>query len=235
MINIDASPTSTEEFDFYFGYVEDAYPISSKDTGLFKGYCTELEKYLQEEKKYRFNSIIINPIDRFKQTDKYENKLPKKLAIDCGPNTITPNRSQKLEGIGEFSKPFFDTGSSILINSKAIDNLKTGKYGTYENQDISVFTINSDTFFQNIKLGVLEYTTTQNIINNIYPSLNIKKLDKINKLFKSLSHEDIDGYISDRIILEDYKRRNTDKQTYTIIPENEWLTGLRQFFPIKKG
>ena len=206
------------KLDFYFGYVEDSSPISFTENGNFRGYCAELYKDLRTTKYPKLKRRPIKLAERFKQTDN-------KLAIDCGPNTITLNRKEKLKGIGKFSDPFFTTGASIIIRPKDIENTNESKKES--NQYISLFQPENDTFFSEIKLGVLENTTTYNIISNIYPLLtsdNLKKFKTINELLDKLDHGQINGFISDNILLKDYKRRNPDKQKYIIIPENHWLS-----------
>ena len=214
------------KFDFYFGYVEDSSPISFTENGNFRGYCAELYKHLRTTKYPKLQRRAIKLAERFKQTDK-------KLAIDCGPNTITLNRKEKLKGIGEFSEPFFTTGASIIIREEDIENTNeedienTNEPEKETNRYISLFQRENDTFFSKIKLGVLENTTTYNIISNIYPLLttdNLKKFKTINELLDKLDHDKIDGYISDNILLKDYKTRNIDNKKYIIIPENHWLS-----------
>ena len=81
-----------------FGYITDAYPISSSSGyNSVDGYCGEILNLLRF-KNYEVQSFKVDYQSRFNGYVTV-NKEKIKLAVECGPNTITTRRKNKLKNL----------------------------------------------------------------------------------------------------------------------------------------
>ncbi|MDM9585118.1 transporter substrate-binding domain-containing protein [Nostoc sp. GT001] len=122
--------------------------------------------------------------------------------MECGANTISEERTQDLKKHqGVFSVPFFTTGAKFIIRNDKRHFL---------NETTPSF-----------KIGVLGETTTEHVVNSIYPTAKlvpvIDRADAINKLESGY----IDAYISDEILLPSILKEleTNSKDSYSIEPK----------------
>ncbi len=161
-----------------FGYIKDAQPVSYENYGV-SGYCAQLKEDLKKYYKFQDPDVIIPYTNRF---ERY-----KGITIECSSNTISEQRKKDLAPKkGMFSDPFFTTGAKLLIrnNKRSILNEATPSF----------------------KIGVIGETTTQQVVNSIYPSAKIvsivERADAKTKLKLDPSEPgSIDAYITDEILL----------------------------------
>jgi len=158
-----------------FGYVEDGQPVSSPGSYDPSGYCGDLKKYLKQFYTFASRDVALRYENRFKR---YEG-----VAIECGPNTITPKRIQErlLPYNGSFSSPFFTTGAKLIIRNDKRYLL---------NAAMPSFTI-----------GVIGDTTTLEAVKNIYPTATPQPIGDRGDAKDKLESRQIDAYISDEILL----------------------------------
>lgn len=173
-----------EQNTYYFGIQEDSPPIS-KNTWDSVAYCPAFIKVL--EKKYNINikRVAIESKNRF------TGKASKGEELDgeCGANTITKGRkNEELKKLdGKFSDPFANTGAKVLLR----DEKKRDFYSQ-----------NFDDHIQ-LNFGVIQGTTTKNMIQSRYQSFNHKIifLRDDSEGIQKLENGQIDAYFNDELIL----------------------------------
>nr|WP_322713805.1 transporter substrate-binding domain-containing protein [Nostoc sp. ChiSLP03a]MDZ8214960.1 transporter substrate-binding domain-containing protein [Nostoc sp. ChiSLP03a] len=139
---------------YYVGLRRTSAPISYYDdeAASWKGYCYALIETLKI-KKFHIEIVEMARDDRFKGKVKNNNK---KLDAECGTNTITSERRQSIrqnELHGEFSETFGWTSAAAILLKENLQKL------SFENE------------FKELKFGLVEETTTIDIVRKAYPSL----------------------------------------------------------------
>jgi hypothetical protein len=192
----------------YFGYGEDTSPISYKYNGEFLGYCRQLVDYLKNN-SFTIKEIPLTLDERFKGKVKPDNsKEFVHLAGECGANTITQEREDKIRKIGgEFSKPFLTTGVKLLLKNKKLESF-------YEEIPL-----------KDEKIGVVRNTTRVFLIPNLYPSSETKPFKNRTEVIEDLKNDKIVAFAASEITLKDIlKEKILDKKEYSIVPKIETLS-----------
>ncbi|WP_017317449.1 type 2 periplasmic-binding domain-containing protein [Mastigocladopsis repens] len=178
-----------EPIIYYFGVRTNAEPISYTDgIGNPQGYCYAFIETLKAQKNLNIEPVFLTREKRFTS----EGNEGKKLDAECGPNTITlgrTNKQLKENGReGKFSEPFAWTGVKALLLDK--NKLK----------------FQNERQVQELKLGVIRGTTTEQLVKTMYPlsviNNNIKYVTEHNDGINKIKNERIDVYFNDELILK---------------------------------
>lgn len=202
-------PVTNDRKVYYFGLREDSPPISyKKDFNNWDGYCSVFIDVLQEKTGLTIEKVPVKAEIRF--TGKSNDG--QKLDAECGNNTITLGRKNKElkenNRDGEFSQPFAWTGAKVLISSQHQDSF-------YDSSKLS-----------ELKIGVINSTTTYNLVKSKYPSLTNKLVILKNQIdaIEKIKNQEINVYYNDEIIiyrtLLELQKTNATKN-YVILPNLE--------------
>ncbi|NEQ37086.1 MAG: transporter substrate-binding domain-containing protein [Okeania sp. SIO3I5] len=206
-----------------FGVRSDSYPISYKESDSWRGFCVELAGVLKKElenlKEIEPNSIKIVYKDispRDIEKERFDILRNKKIDIECGPNSIPEEVSDdnfvhpRYQNI-IFSKPFFVTGTRLLIKKDQRDR------------------VNKNLLFENEHIGVLKNTTTYSVLKNLYRLAYLKPPDPPTRKsgIQYLKDESVIAYATDSLILEaelERKKYLDNPDDYYLYPENNFLS-----------
>jgi hypothetical protein len=204
-IQIAQNDFSTENDSdiLYFGVPEERSPYGFiKTDSKIVSYCKELISYLRnyQEKKFNFKEISVNVAERFQGiVDE------KKLIGECGPNSITEERKNRIGKIGgKFSETFFETGAKLLLKNEYLQEFFDEKIP-----------------LKNEKIAVIDKTTTKEIIKSIFPSSTIQIFNDRWEAFEALEKDpEIAAYATDEVILKGLWEENKEitKNSYSIVP-----------------
>ena len=168
-----------------------------------RGYCLDLIAVLQKKVKQAINKDALT-IRLFKSTasnrfDLVDNQV---VHLECGPNTIRENLGYSEV---EFSQPFFSTGTRFLIRK----------------ENTEVIDLNSS--LENITIGLLRGTSTEEFILQKYPLATIRKFQGVTgrrRAVQALGQGKIDAFVSDGILLiGEITIQNLSLKEYNFIPE----------------
>ena len=166
------------------GIREDAVPFGYRDiNGDLEGLCLDFIAVLREELKDKLNKQVI-AIKLYKSTlfNRFELVSDRIVDIECGPNTIRELPEYQIQ----FSRPFFLTGTQLLIEA---DKAKT---------------VDPDGSLENINIGVLKNTTNEQLISETYPLANLVQFQGVTGRYRgiqALRGDKIDAFASDGILL----------------------------------
>lgn len=182
---------------------EDAAPFGYVDANSnLQGYCLDFFSLLEKQliKKLERDTIIVKLL---KSTINNRFSLVEKdfVVLECGPNTIRDNIPDETN----FSTAFFVTGTQFLVSQ--------------ENRD----RINLESSLKDIKLGVIQDTTTEETIAETYPLAIIQKYSGVtarNRGVQAVEQGKIDAMISDGILLRaEAQQQELSASEYPLIPE----------------
>ena len=177
-----------------FGYIDEQQ--------RWTGYCGDLAVELQ---KYLTSKLGLNlAIDLVELPSTLENRFSliqeDTVHLECGPNTIR----QDVEGIA-FSVPFWTTGTRFLTPKERQSN------------------INPNSSLENLQVGVLKNTTTEEFIQTNYPQAQVVYFDGVQgraEAVKAVTEGNIDTFASDSILsLEEMARQNLPVNNYVLQPK----------------
>ena len=180
---------------------EDAAPFGYLDrNNRLQGYCLDFFALLQQQliEELERNTLSIK---LFKSTARNRFTLVTENIVDieCGPNTIRANISD----YASFSNSFFVTGTQFLVNK--------------DNQ------LNLAGDLNEIKLGVIGNTTTEEFIAKRYPSAILRKFSGVtarNRGVQAVEQGKIDAMISDGILLRaEAQQQELSSSNYPLIPD----------------
>lgn len=166
------------------GIREDAVPFGYRDVnGELTGLCLDFLEIFREELKKKLNKKAI-AIKLYKSTlfNRFELVGDQIVDLECGPNTIRVVPDYDVQ----FSVPFFWTGTQLLINA---DNANLFKRNRRLNE---------------VEIGVLRNTTTEQIIAQQYPSADLVAFQGATGRYRgvqALRGGQIDAFASDGILL----------------------------------
>jgi polar amino acid transport system substrate-binding protein len=166
------------------GIREDAVPFGYRySNNNLAGVCLDFIYILKEKLKEKLNKEFIL-VRLYKSTSFNRFELVRQgiIHLECGPNVI-----RQIYGLNTiFSNPFLSTGTQLLINKKKQND------------------INLNGSLVGVNIGVLNNTSSQQLIESKYPAANIVKFQGIRGRFrgiKALQGEKIDAFVSDSILL----------------------------------
>ncbi|HHP7232757.1 MAG TPA: alpha/beta fold hydrolase, partial [Xenococcaceae cyanobacterium] len=177
-----------------FGYID-------PQQDLWTGYCQELTDSLATYLARELN--LTTGIEVIKLPSTAENRfelVQNKVALECGPNTITETATDI-----SFSNPFFLSGIHFLVPQENSSNF------------------DPESSLKNLRIGVLEATATEQYIQQTYPEAEIVffagKTGRTGGI-EALINGAIDTFASDGILLSaEVARQNLNSDRYRLIPE----------------
>jgi polar amino acid transport system substrate-binding protein len=182
---------------------EDAPPFGYLDSnGNLQGYCLDFfalfrKKLTQvlEREVLAIRLLKSNPDNRFELVDRGL------VNLECGPNTI---RNNIPDGV-TFSTDFLTTGTQFLIKGNSAKE------------------INLESNLQNVRIGLIRRTTTEEFITNRYPLAKIQKFQGVTARMRgvqALEQGKIDAFVSDGILLRgEAAIQNLSLEEYSLIPQ----------------
>ena len=177
-----------------FGYLE--------ADGNLQGYCLDFFILLEKQliSKLKRNSLSVK---LFKSTTKNRFSLVANDTVDleCGPNTIHNDTDDRVS----FSRAFFRTGTQFLVNKNNRNRLDL------------------ESNLEDIRLGVIKNTTTEEFIVETYPSASVQRFSgnrARNRGVQAVQQGKIDGMVSDGILLRaEAQTQGLSQVDYPLIPE----------------
>ena len=225
VMGILPAQTANASATIYFGYSMDAAPVSYSGTGI-NGFCGKVFHYLQslplQEMGYDLKEQPIPTVDQ--RFDQFATTLDKQVGVECGADSVTALRRSTVltkngSYSGQFTNIFFTTQTKLLVKKQKIAEL-------YAGQPLVIGIINPRYFDKsplNDKAQNTQQLTTANI-SSFFPQIRLvpvfNRQDAINGLNQRTRLGDqLDGYASDAIILEDIRREiDKDAEQYRIEP-----------------
>ena len=168
-----------------------------------RGYCLDLIAVLQKRIEQAINRDTLT-VRLFKSTvgNRFALVDNRVVHLECGPNTIRSNLSYSEV---EFSQPFFITGTFFLIRK----------------EDTEVIDLKSS--LENITIGLLRGTSTEEFIAQKYPVAMIKNFQGVTgrrRGVQALGQGKIDAFVSDGILLlGEITIQNLALEKYKFIPQ----------------
>lgn len=181
---------------------EDAAPFGYLKGDRLQGYCLDFVALLERklEQKLRRDTLAIRLL---KSTASNRFTLVEQGLIDleCGPNTIRKVSSSKVT----FSQAFFTTTTQLLINKEKAKE------------------INLDRDLADITIGVIQNTSTEELIKKQYPSANLVLFSGTtarNRGVQAVEQGKIDAMVGDGILLRAEAAQNSlSVNDFILIPE----------------
>lgn len=188
------------------GLRKDAPPFASVEGSEWKGVCTEIANLLKGDLEKQLNrpitlEILESNIDEYTENGRFRSIKNKRFMIECGPNTIQRNPDYGIT----YSVPFFYTGTYLLVNSAKKDSF------------------NTNSFLQNVSIGVIQDTLTQTFLSGRYQLANQRVYTGARA--RELAVKDAmsgrtDAFASDGVLLlGEMMRLGVNPNQYSIIPE----------------
>ena len=184
------------------GIRQDAAPFGSVDAnGQTTGFCVDAMNELATELKQQLDRPIRMEITAQSTVEnRFEIVRNETVHIECGPNTI----QQGLNGV-TFSTPFFVTGTHLLVR-------------TEDQSQINPFTTLND-----MRIGVLEDTTTEAFVRDRYPDADITAFAGTTgraEGIQSVLSGNIDAFAGDGILsIAAAQQQNLPATSYTLVPD----------------
>lgn len=213
------------------GVREDSYPIAYREFGEWRGFCIDLSiklsKYIKSELEL---PQLVNPeyINISSSDYRFQSVKEGQVHLECGPNTIfnpqnfiySEKIKKRYQGI-DFSRPFFETGTRLIIKAENESRVK-------EN-----FALDSKYFRDKYTntVATIKNTTTEILIRSIYPNYDEESDPQTrNSGFVAVMKDEVLAFAADSIILEAaldrgrFGEESIDKDKYSLIPENSFLS-----------
>lgn len=179
---------------------EDAAPFGYLDNNnKLTGYCLDFFALLETQliEKLERNSLSVKLL-KSSSGNRFGLVKRKTVDLECGPNTIR----QDIPENTDFSSSFFVTGTQFLVQ---------------KNTDID-----TDDDLEDLKLGVINNTSTENFIAQRYPDATILKFSGItarSRGIQAVEQGKIDAMISDGILLRaEAQQQELSSAEYPLIP-----------------
>lgn len=186
------------------GIREDAVPFGYRDyNDDLSGLCLDFaEVLLSHVKQTLGREAILVKLYRSTLGNRFSAIEDRVVHIECGPNTIR----SKLEARVAFSRPFFVTGTQLLVNADSVNQ------------------ITKNPNFKGLPIGVLRNTTNQAFIQKFYPQATIREFQGLTgrtRGIQALRQGKIAAFASDGILLlgEATLQGLAIGRTYKLIPQ----------------
>ena len=204
------------------------------DNGNWTGYCADFvksfEQYLEQKLKLSGGIQTIGLPSSLE--NRYQLLQKDHVHLECGPNTIRSDIEEVT-----FSQPFFATGTQFLVPNNKVSQ------------------INQSSDLANLKIGVLNNTTTQKFVEEEFPSTKKVVFEGVgarSQAVKALTNNSIEALVSDSILsIEEIERQGFAANDYTLLPkrpltcdyygmllpnnDNQWRDLVNEFIISKKG
>ncbi len=180
---------------------EDAAPFGYLNTNnKLQGYCLDFFALLERQliNKLERNTLSVKLL-KSKTANRFSLVADGIIDLECGPNTIRANIPQHTN----FSQVFFVTGTQFLVSQNT--------------------SIDLDSDLANIKLGVINNTSTEEFIAQRYPKATLRKYSGVTARIRGIQAVEqgkIDAMISDGILLRgEAQRQGLSLEEYPLIPD----------------
>lgn len=166
------------------GIREDAVPFGYRNAANnLSGLCLDFVNILRTRLRQELNRDVLS-ISLYQSTlfNRYDLIQDQVIDLECGPNSISTTPSDTFS----YSKPFLITGTQFLIRKD--DRAKFNFRGTLDD----------------LKIGVLRNTSTEEFIKNRYPLATLQQFQGTTgrvRGIQAVQRETIDGFVSDGILL----------------------------------
>lgn len=188
------------------GIRQDAPPFGFLENAKWKGVCLEGAELLRASLEQELKRPIklekqVTTLDENSANGRHRSITSNRVHLECGPNTIRKNTPPGIT----YSIPFFFTGTYFLV--KPMNRL----------------TVNPSGFLQNVVIGVLDNTLTQDFLGSRY-QLAPQKVYRENtgreQAIKDAVDGKIDAFASDGVLLVgEALLLGLKESQYSIIPE----------------
>ncbi len=167
------------------GITGSAIPFGYRDSNQeLRGFCLDLIELIKEELKTKLNrKIITTHIFISDLANRFQIVQDNIVHLECGANSIREIDDYNVI----FSDPFFVTGTQFLVARDKVQQLT-------ENIDNT----------ENIKIGVLRYSSTEEYVRNRFPEAQIYLFQGLNGSSLGVSavkNKRIDAFADDGILL----------------------------------
>ncbi len=191
------------------GVRQDAPPLGYVSTeGKWQGYCLELMNLLGQRVGEQLNLTTPVQVELIPSTLETRETMvvDRTVHVECGPNTITRNPKPGIV----YSDQFLTTGVYLLVKP--------------ENQE---FVIPSSSL-QNVTVGVLPASLTEQFIRSRYPLARITEfpgIDGRKNAVEAVMNNNLTAFASDGLLMigEVLRNPNVNSNDYALVP-NEPLT-----------
>ncbi len=213
----------------------DASPFGYRgDNGNWTGYCADFVKSLEQylEQKLKLSGGIHTIELPSSLENRYQLLQQDNVHLECGPNTIRSDIEEVT-----FSQPFFATGTQFLVPNNKVSQ------------------INQSSDLANLKIGVLNNTTTQKFVEEEFPSTEkvvFEGAGARSQAVKALTNNSIEALVSDSILsIGEIERQGLAANNYTLLPkrpltcdyygmllpnnDNQWRDLVDEFIISKRG
>lgn len=188
------------------GIRKDAPPFGYVEGNNWRGICVEGMEFLRTSLEKQLNrpvklERVETVLDEDSAQGRFRSIIGRRIHLECGPNTIIRNPTNGIT----YSLPFLYSGTYFIVKP--------------ENK----LTVNPSSFLQNVTLGVLEDSLTQQFVTSRYQLAN-QRVYQGETGRQSAVRDAVDGKIdafaSDGILLAgEALRQGLKPEQYAIIPE----------------
>lgn len=188
------------------GIRKDAAPFGYMEGNNWKGLCVVGMELFRASLERQLNRPVRleqleTSLDESADTGRFRSVANKRTHLECGPNTILRNPPSQIT----YSLPFLYSGTNLLVKS--------------ENKLI----VKPSGFLQNITIGVLDNSLTQQFINGRYQLANQRTYQGSSgreRGVKDAVEGKIEAFASDgMLLLGEALRQGLNPAQYAIIPD----------------
>lgn len=182
-----------------FGYLDQKNALQGYSVDLIKLIHQRVEKQLNKPIKLEFKTVTLK--DRFNQVKNGN------VDLVCEATSITPEREQEID----FTIPYFTTGIQLLVREE-----DATRFDPTKTTEAELEIINEN----NIKIGYLSGTTTDEYFRPIYPEAKWQLISSRADGVERLQSGELDIIASDGILLlgELWQQKQEFKQ-FRLLPE----------------
>jgi predicted dienelactone hydrolase/ABC-type amino acid transport substrate-binding protein len=179
----------------------DSPPFGFVDAnGQISGYCVNLLTGLTEQLQQQLETPVrLEITTESTRENRFAIVQDGTVQVECGPNTLQTD----VDGI-RFSTPFFLTGTQFLVRTAEAEQ------------------INPLTGLTNVRVGVLDNTSTEDFVQQRYPNAEIVQFAENSTVttgVQALADGAIDTFAADGILLLNAaERANLSTADYTLLP-----------------
>ena len=172
------------------------------NNGNWTGYCANFVNSLEDYLELKLNRAGGVQVVKLPSNldNRYQLLQQDRIHLECGPNTIRND----IEDV-TFSQPFFATGTQFLLPSNKANQ------------------VNRNSNLANLKIGVLKNTTTEQFVEEQYPSTEKVYFEGTrarSKAVQALTNNTIDAFVSDSILsTQEIQRQGLVADDYALLPK----------------
>ena len=179
----------------------DAAPFGYlQSNGNLAGYCIDFVELLRQRVKQELNrSVLLIKLYQSSTANRFDLVDGRIADLECGPNTIRDNPDYNID----FSTPFFSAGTQFLRKKQGLFDL--------------------DRVLANVTIGVLQGTTTEELIASRYPMAKLAKFEGAmgrQRGVQAVEQGTVDAFASDGILLlGEVAQQGLSLEDYELVPK----------------